>query len=156
MTGGIAEARGGEYRWPFREWIADERRREGWIDSSRSRRTLALLVLLAPFVMLFVRTFVLLPFAHSSPQSSRGRQVRVDGARLGEEAAMYKHILIPTDGSALSEEAIRQGVAFAKSINATVTAVTVAPSFHTVSNAIWHSLGRSPGLRGCRARVPTW
>ena len=69
---------------------------------------------------------------------------------------MYKHILIPTDGSALSEEAIRQGVAFAKSINATVTAVTVAPSFHTVSNAIWHSLGRSPGLRGCRARVPTW
>ncbi len=133
MTGGIAEARGGEYRWPFREWIADERRREGWIDSSRSRRTLALLVLLAPFVMLFVRTFVLLPFAHSGPQSSRGRQVRVDGARLGEEAAMYKHILIPTDGSALSEEAIRQGVAFAKSINATVTAVTVSPSFHTVS-----------------------
>src|SRR6266576_156871 len=58
---------------------------------------------------------------------------RVDGARLGEEAAMYKHILIPTDGSALSEEAIRQGVAVAKSINATVTAVTVSPSFHTVS-----------------------
>ena len=39
---------------------------------------------------------------------------------------MYKHILIPTDGSALSEEAIRQGVAFAKAINATVTAVTVS------------------------------
>src|SRR2546422_504065 len=69
----------------------------------------------------------------SSPRSSRGRQVRVDSARLGEETAMYKHILIPTDGSALSEEAIRQGVAFAKSINATVTAVTVSPSFHTVS-----------------------
>ena len=46
---------------------------------------------------------------------------------------MYKHILIPTDGSALSEEAIRQGVAFAKAINATVTAVTVSPSFHTMS-----------------------
>src|SRR5260370_25749281 len=46
---------------------------------------------------------------------------------------MYKRIWMPTDGSALSEEAIRQGIAFAKSINATVTAVTVSPSFHTVS-----------------------
>ncbi len=46
---------------------------------------------------------------------------------------MYKHILIPTDGSALSEDAIRQGVTFAKSINATVTVVTVSPSFHTMS-----------------------
>src|SRR5438034_5411744 len=83
---------------------------------------------------------------------------RVDGARLGEEAAMYKHILIPTDGSALSEEAIRQGVAFAKSINATVTAVTVSPSFHTVSRdtmmvsdtrAQYQKIGRA----SCRERV---
>src|SRR5439155_25572925 len=85
--------------------------------------------------MLFVRTFVLLPFAHSSPRSSRGRQVRVDSARLGEETAMYKHILIPTDGSALSEEAIRQGVAFARSTTATFTAVAVSPSLHTVPRA---------------------
>lgn len=42
---------------------------------------------------------------------------------------MYKHILIPTDGSALSENAIRQGVAFARSINAKVTVLTVSPSF---------------------------
>jgi nucleotide-binding universal stress UspA family protein len=46
---------------------------------------------------------------------------------------MYKHILIPTDGSALSEEAIRQGLAFAKSINARVTTVTVTSPFHIVS-----------------------
>ncbi len=43
---------------------------------------------------------------------------------------MYKHVLIPTDGSALSEMAIRQGVAFAKAIRAQVTALTVSPSFH--------------------------
>jgi nucleotide-binding universal stress UspA family protein len=44
---------------------------------------------------------------------------------------MYKHILIPTDGSSLSEQAAQQGVAFAKSINAKVSAVTVSPTFHT-------------------------
>jgi nucleotide-binding universal stress UspA family protein len=46
---------------------------------------------------------------------------------------MYKHILIPTDGSALSEKAIRQGVALAKSINAKVTVLTVSPRFHTLA-----------------------
>ena len=44
---------------------------------------------------------------------------------------MYKHILIPTDGSDLSKKAIKQGVAFAKSLRAKVTAVTVTPTFHT-------------------------
>jgi nucleotide-binding universal stress UspA family protein len=43
---------------------------------------------------------------------------------------MYKHILIPTDGSALSEMAIRQGVVFAKAIQAKVTALMVTPPFH--------------------------
>ena len=43
---------------------------------------------------------------------------------------MYTHILIPTDGSALSEVAIRQGIAFARAIRARVTALTVSPSFH--------------------------
>jgi len=46
---------------------------------------------------------------------------------------MYKHILIPTDGSDLSWMAVRQGMAFAKSLNARVTAVTVTPSFHTMT-----------------------
>jgi nucleotide-binding universal stress UspA family protein len=32
------------------------------------------------------------------------------------EAIMYRHILIPTDGSQLSELAIRQGTRLAKSI----------------------------------------
>ena len=34
---------------------------------------------------------------------------------------MYKHILLPTDGSALSEVAINHGLPFAKSIGAKVT-----------------------------------
>ena len=44
---------------------------------------------------------------------------------------MYKHILIPTDGSTLSEQAIKQGTMLAKALNAKVTAVTVSPTFHT-------------------------
>jgi nucleotide-binding universal stress UspA family protein len=43
---------------------------------------------------------------------------------------MYRHILIPTDGSALSEMAIRQGIAFARSLSARVTAMTVSLPFH--------------------------
>jgi nucleotide-binding universal stress UspA family protein len=46
---------------------------------------------------------------------------------------MYKHILIPTDGSPLSEEAIKQGVRLAKTLNAKVTALTVVLPFHVVS-----------------------
>jgi nucleotide-binding universal stress UspA family protein len=44
---------------------------------------------------------------------------------------MYKHILIPTDGSTRSEAAAKQGLALAKSINATVTAITLSLPFHT-------------------------
>jgi len=44
---------------------------------------------------------------------------------------MYRHILIPTDGSPLSESAVKQGVALARSVNAKVTGVTVSPPFHT-------------------------
>jgi nucleotide-binding universal stress UspA family protein len=40
---------------------------------------------------------------------------------------MYKHILFPTDGSAISENAIGDTVALAKSLNAKITAMTVLP-----------------------------
>lgn len=43
---------------------------------------------------------------------------------------MYRHILIPTDGSPLSEHAIRQGVSLARTFGAAVTALTVSPTFH--------------------------
>ncbi len=44
---------------------------------------------------------------------------------------MYKHILIPTDGSELSQNAVAYGVALAKSVNAKVTILTVSTPFHT-------------------------
>jgi nucleotide-binding universal stress UspA family protein len=40
---------------------------------------------------------------------------------------MFTHILLPTDGSALSEVAIRKGVQLARSIGARVSGVTVVP-----------------------------
>ena len=43
---------------------------------------------------------------------------------------MYKHILIPTDGSELSKKAVDQGTGLAKALNAKVTAVTVSEPFH--------------------------
>jgi nucleotide-binding universal stress UspA family protein len=43
---------------------------------------------------------------------------------------MHKHILIPTDGSDLSYEAIQYGIALAKAANARVTGLTVSTPFH--------------------------
>jgi nucleotide-binding universal stress UspA family protein len=40
---------------------------------------------------------------------------------------MYKHILLPTDGSPLSARAVAAGVQLAKSLGASVTALHVAP-----------------------------
>jgi len=42
---------------------------------------------------------------------------------------MFKNILIPTDGSKLSQKAIKSGIAFAKSIKARVTACYVIEPF---------------------------
>jgi nucleotide-binding universal stress UspA family protein len=39
---------------------------------------------------------------------------------------MYKHILLPTDGSELSKAALKHGVALAKAIGAKVTALVVS------------------------------
>lgn len=46
---------------------------------------------------------------------------------------MFKHILLPTDGSELSNVAIRKGIQFAKSINAAVTGFHVIQPFHVFS-----------------------
>ena len=43
---------------------------------------------------------------------------------------MYKHILLSADGSELSERAARDGVRFAKSINARLTALHTTPVFY--------------------------
>lgn len=43
---------------------------------------------------------------------------------------MFKHILIPTDGSEASRSAIQNCIAFAKEIGAKVTGLHVIPEFH--------------------------
>jgi nucleotide-binding universal stress UspA family protein len=43
---------------------------------------------------------------------------------------MFKHILLPTDGSRLSEIAVQRGLELAKSMNAKVTGFHVIPEFH--------------------------
>jgi nucleotide-binding universal stress UspA family protein len=48
---------------------------------------------------------------------------------------MYRHILIPTDGSELSKLALEEGVALAKALNARVTVVTVTTPFHIISGS---------------------
>jgi len=46
---------------------------------------------------------------------------------------MFKHILLPTDGSPLSEAAMRKGIEFAKAINARVTGFCVIPKLRYFS-----------------------
>jgi nucleotide-binding universal stress UspA family protein len=45
---------------------------------------------------------------------------------------MYKHILLPTDGSTLSGKAVKQCIRLAKSIGAKITAINVMPEFQMV------------------------
>ncbi|HUJ01081.1 MAG TPA: universal stress protein [Usitatibacter sp.] len=42
---------------------------------------------------------------------------------------MYRHILIPTDGSDLSDKAVRAGIDLAKTVNAKVTVLTASPPY---------------------------
>ena len=46
---------------------------------------------------------------------------------------MYRHILIPTDGSPLSAKAVEHGVMLAKTCGATVSLMTVTEPFHVFS-----------------------
>ncbi len=47
---------------------------------------------------------------------------------------MYKNILIPTDGSPLSDKAVTQGVALAKELKAKLTILTVTVPYHIFSS----------------------
>jgi len=46
---------------------------------------------------------------------------------------MYKHILVPTDGSLLANKAVRDGAALAKTLGAQMTIVTVSAPFHVLT-----------------------
>ena len=48
---------------------------------------------------------------------------------------MYKHVLIPTDGSRAGAKAVAHGIALAKATGAKVTILTVLQPFHTLSLA---------------------
>lgn len=47
---------------------------------------------------------------------------------------MFKHLLLPTDGSKLSERAVQRGIDFAKEIKARVTAVHIIPEFRMMAD----------------------
>jgi nucleotide-binding universal stress UspA family protein len=51
---------------------------------------------------------------------------------------MYRHILIPTDGSELAQKAVEHGLSLAKLLDAKVTAIVIEPSFNEETN-------RTPG-----------
>jgi len=53
---------------------------------------------------------------------------------------MFKHILIPTDGSDLSKKAIKKGIEFAKKIKARVTTIHVVPEFKVIADESFVSL----------------
>ncbi len=42
---------------------------------------------------------------------------------------MFKHILLPTDGSKLSDKAVKQAIRMAKSLGAKLTAIHVTPDY---------------------------
>lgn len=47
---------------------------------------------------------------------------------------MFKHLLLPTDGSKLSDRAVQRGIDFAKEIKARVTVVHVIPEFRMMAD----------------------
>lgn len=49
---------------------------------------------------------------------------------------MFKHILLPTDGSEFSAAAIHSGLQLAKLVGASVTAFYVVPEFHTYTHRV--------------------
>jgi nucleotide-binding universal stress UspA family protein len=57
---------------------------------------------------------------------------------------MFKHILLPTDGSPLSEKAVKRGIEFAKKIGARVTAIHVVPEFKIIAD---ESIVFNPALK---------
>lgn len=64
---------------------------------------------------------------------------------------MFRHLLLPTDGSQLSKAAIQKGVQFAKSINAKVTGLYVMPEFHVLTDKTEMMGDSEEFAKDCRA-----
>lgn len=58
---------------------------------------------------------------------------------------MFKHILLPTDGSPVSSKAVKRGIEFAKKIGARVTALHVVSSFRFMAGE--GAMELNPALR---------
>jgi nucleotide-binding universal stress UspA family protein len=68
----------------------------------------------------------------AAPGAAFARMQHGPGRRnLRRGANMFQQILLPTDGSDLSERAVLAGISFAKEVGAKVVALTVRPEFHT-------------------------
>ena len=52
---------------------------------------------------------------------------------------MYRHLLLPTDGSELSVRAFTAGIAFAKTLGARVTGLSVVPE-HQVAEGLGEAM----------------
>ena len=46
---------------------------------------------------------------------------------------MFKHLLLPTDGSDASQRTVLEGVRLAKEFNAKITGISVVPEFHLLT-----------------------
>ncbi len=46
---------------------------------------------------------------------------------------MFKHLLLPTDGSEASQATVLKGVRLAKEFNARITGISVVPEFHVLT-----------------------
>lgn len=57
---------------------------------------------------------------------------------------MFKHILLPTDGSKLSERSVKEGIRMAKQLKASITAIHVSPKMHPYSYQM-EMLGNASG-----------
>ena len=65
---------------------------------------------------------------------------------------MYRHILLPTDGSELSKAALKHGIALAKTIGARVTALVVSTPLHSL---VVDPAVVSNAMEQCKALVAT-
>ena len=70
--------------------------------------------------------------ASGAPRGRPAPRARNNHTHAGRRH-MYKHILIPTDGSALSNEALVRSLQLAKTFGAAVTILTVEEPFHVFS-----------------------
>ena len=65
---------------------------------------------------------------------------------------MYRHILIPTDGSELAERGVTHGLALAKSLGAKVSVIFVVEPFSEMKGRFLETIARYVELRKEQAR----